>query len=239
MNQLSNEPILTFFCWFNKSNFWIHTVPHPHSPSLFLQPSQSRWKHQRDLQSPYPDESTQSVDPAPSRPSLLNPVVGQQEEKRILKSVARSSTSWVRDTLTRTSRKHWWLHRTISKWPRISSASLSPFPPPRMFLHSTLLVPLSLSRVCSLTLAWPSLVGLRFGRAQPKSPKAHCLQHYLSAGWRPTPPCGFLTGCYSSKASQHLWDSAPCTPCAFSRVWPSLNCYSRPLCFHGHLRGID
>lgn len=111
-----------------------------HSFCLFLQPSQS-WKRQRDLQSPCPDESIQSVDPALSHTSLLHPVVGQQEEKPTLKSVARLSTSWVRDTRTRTSRKHWWLHRTISKWPRISYASLSPFPLPRMFLHSTLLCP--------------------------------------------------------------------------------------------------
>lgn len=147
-----------------------------HSLCLFLQPSQSWWKHQRDLQSPCPDESIQSVDPAQSHLSLLHPVVGQREEKPTLTWVVRLNTSGVRDTHTRTSRKRWWLHRTILKWPRISYGNLSPFPLPRMFLHSTLLCFL---RVCSLALAWSSHVG--FWLAQP-SPNP-----IASAGWHPTP----------------------------------------------------
>ncbi|KAF3847756.1 hypothetical protein F7725_020784 [Dissostichus mawsoni] len=53
-----------------------------------------------------------------------------------------------------------------------------------------------------------------------------CLQHYLCADARH--PCGFLTGCYSR---------APCTPCAFNSVRPSLNRYCRPLRFPRDIYG--
>lgn len=150
-------------------------------------------KHQRDPRSLCPDGSTRSVDTALS---LLRPVVGQREEKPIFKSAVRSSISWVRDTLTRTSRKHWWLHRTIWKWPRISCESLSPFPPPLISWHSTLLVPGLLSFVLSPQL-WLQGLGLH-------SPKPHCLQHRLQCWLTPYAPLWILTGWQLQQSSWPL-----------------------------------
>lgn len=104
----------------------------------FLQACQSPRKPQRDLPSLSQDASIQSVDPAPSRQSPALPVAGHLEETSTIRLAARSSISWVRDIRTRTSRKHCWLHRTISRWPRTFWENSSLFPPRRTFSHSAL-----------------------------------------------------------------------------------------------------
>lgn len=198
-SRYSHWPLLTlrffkrYWCYFRCRKSWVFQplwlLWHVHSLSLSVQPSQSRWKHQRDLQSPCPEELIRNADPVLSRPPLLRPTAEQQEEKPTLKSVVRSSTSWARDTLTRTSRKHLWLHRTISKWPRISCVSLSPFPPLLTFLHSTLPVPLFRVRSLALSLAQPGWVWVWHRPAQSsQSPSPAALPLVLADALH---PCGF------------------------------------------------